>query len=93
MNFQSLKFEDIVAWCKENNQVEWLKKEAAKTFPAMAKSESGEKIQLCEADGTPKTRRITFIELKMDFVRAFMPEIAPQPKEKKPSMFDIINSL
>ena len=40
-----------------------------------------------------KERRITFIELKLAFVKEFMPEIAPKSQPKKPSMFDIIAKL
>ena len=29
-DFQSITIEDIIEWCKENNQVEWLKAEASK---------------------------------------------------------------
>ena len=25
MDYKTMKFENIVAWCKQNNQVEWLK--------------------------------------------------------------------
>ena len=76
MDYKTLKIDDIITWCKANNQVEWLKAEAAKTFPT--------------EDGT---RAITFIEIKVAFARKFMPEIMPEKKEKKPSMFDLINAL
>lgn len=77
MNYQTMKIEDIVSWCKANNQVAWLKAEAAKTFPV----ENG------------KPRKITFIELKLAFVEKFMPEIAPKKKEKKPTMYELIAAL
>lgn len=77
MDYKSMKIEDIMAWCVANKQVAWLKEEAAKTFPT--------------ADG--KERKITFVELKLDFVRKFMPEIAPKAKEKKPTMFELIAAL
>lgn len=40
-----------------------------------------------------KERRISFIELKLEFVKKFMPDIAPQSKPKKPSMYDLIAKL
>ena len=76
MNYQTMKIEDIISWCKANNEVAWLKATAAKTYPI----EGG-------------TRKITFIELKLEFVTKFMPEIAPQKKPKKPTMFELIEAL
>ena len=40
-----------------------------------------------------KERRISFIELKLEFVKKFMPEIAPKAQSKKPSMYDLIAKL
>ena len=31
LDYKTLSSDDIIEWCKENNQTEWLKKEAAKT--------------------------------------------------------------
>lgn len=81
MDYQSMKIEDIINWCKANNQTEWLKATAKKTYPVIDK------------DGNTKTRKISFIELKLAFVNEFMQEIAPKAKEKKPSMYDLIASL
>lgn len=67
MNYKTMNLDDIVSWCQENNQVEWLK-----------------------AQGKAKK---TFIEIKVNFAKKFMPEIMPKAKEKKPSMYDIINAL
>lgn len=77
MNYKDMKIEDIIEWCKANKQVDWLKDTAAKTFTTK--------------EG--KTRNITFIELKLAFVKEFMPEIAPKAKPKKPSMFELIAKL
>jgi hypothetical protein len=41
MDYKSMNRYDIINWCKENNQVEWLKKEAAKKI-------SGRKITFFE---------------------------------------------
>lgn len=77
MNYKDMTIDDIIQWCQENGQVAWLKAIAAKTFP--------------KEDGT--IRKITFIELKLEFVREFMADIAPKAKPKKPSMFDKIGAL
>lgn len=72
-----MKLGDIVNWCVNNKQVDWLKATAALTYTTK--------------DG--KTRKITFIELKKAFVEKFMPEIAPKAKKKEPTMFEIIAAL
>ena len=76
MNYQTMKIEDIIEWCRANNAVDWLKETASKTYP----TEKGE-------------RRISFIELKIEFVKKFMPEIAPKAQNKKPSMYELIKAL
>ena len=76
MDYQHMKIEHIIEWCKANNQVEWLKETASKTYP----TEKGE-------------RKISFIELKIQFVKKFMPEIAPKAQNKKPSMYELIDAL
>jgi hypothetical protein len=80
MNYKKMNFNDIVEWCKANNQVEWLKQTVGKTV-------------VYEKDGMEMARTITFIEIKKEFAAKFMPEILPVAKEKKPSMFDIIAGL
>ena len=67
IDYKTMNLDDIIDWCKENNEVDWLKKENAK--------------------------KPTFIQLKVAFAKKFMPEIMPKAKEKKPSMYDIINAL
>lgn len=32
MDYKTMKLDDIINWCKANNQVAWLKAEAAKTI-------------------------------------------------------------
>ncbi len=77
MNYKDMTIEDIISWCQENKQVDWLKETAAKVY----KTEDG------------KERRISFIELKLEFVKKFMPSIAPKAQPKKPSMYDLIKAL
>lgn len=77
MDYMKITIDDIIKWCVDNNQVEWLKATAKKTFT----NEEG------------KERKISFIEIKNEFCIKFMPEIAPKKKEKKPSMYELIASL
>ena len=81
--YQEIQLIDIINWCKANDQVAWLKETAEKEYPVKDK-ETGEEVG---------KRKITFIELKLAFVREFMPAFAPKAKEKKPSMYDLIASL
>ena len=82
MNYQTMKIEDIIEWCKKNNQIAWLKEAASKTYPV-----------LDQEGNVVKTRKVSFIELKLAFVNEFMQEIAPKAQAKKPSMYDLIEAL
>ena len=77
MNYKDMRIEDIIDWCQKNNEVAWLKETAEKLYTTK--------------DG--KERRISFIELKLEFVKKFMPEIAPKAQTKKPTMYDLIKNL
>lgn len=77
LNYKTLNIEQIVEWCKENNQVEWLKATAKKTYKTKAGVEY----------------RITFIQLKKAFAEKFMPEIMPKAQPKKPTFYDVIEGL
>lgn len=92
MDFKTMNIDDIIAWCKENNQVEWLKAEAAKktTKKIYPKGADGKKDKT--ATPTLVSQPITFVEIKMDFVNKFMPEIAPK-KQHKANMFERIAAL
>ena len=51
MNYKDMKIDDIIKWCQDNNQVEWLKAKSAelvpcKVFPTV-------KVAKLNADGTP----------------------------------------
>lgn len=77
MDYKTMTVNDIIEWCKANNQVEWLKKVASTPI---------------EEEGKP-ARKITFIELKYNFADKFMKEILPPKKPKKPTMFELIENL
>jgi len=79
-NVKAVNFEYIVDYVKQqgNADVQWLKETATKKMPP---------------DKNGKERKITFIELRNEFVRKYMPELMPPAKPKKPSMYEIIDNL
>lgn len=83
MNYRTMTVDDIISWCQENNQVEWLKETAKKTvekkvYPKVTKD--GKKVLDKTVEPTIKMVPISFIELKLEFVNKFMPELAPVKK-------------
>lgn len=101
MNYQDMTIEDIIKWCKDNNQVAWLKAEATKqieykVYPRKkVKNADGKLVSVSDKSQEPtiEKRPISFIQLKLNFVSKFMPEIAPKAQPKKPTMYDIIAAL
>lgn len=79
-NIKEINLDYIIAYVQNEGQwaVQWLKELVNKEMPP---NKSG------------KPRKITFIEIRQEFVRRYMPELAPPAKEKKPSMYDRINDL
>lgn len=97
MNYKRMNINDIIDWCKENNQTEWLKKEAAKEitiekYPRVKGADGKMTIDKTQAPKKVKAKN-TFINIKIAFCEKFMPEIMPKAKEKKKTMYDIINEL
>ena len=96
MNFKTMSIDDIIDWCIANKQVDWLKAKSAEKRPCKVypRIKVDGKV-ITDKTATPKIekRPITFIQLKMDFVETFMPEIAPKAKEKAPTMYDRIKAL
>jgi hypothetical protein len=95
-DYQTMTIEDIIKWCQENGQVKWLKAKAAekrkfKKYPRV-KVEGKWKADKTQ-EPVIEERSISFIQLKMDFVEEFMPEIAPKKKEDKVSMYELIAAL
>lgn len=68
----------IIAYCKQNNQVSWLKEIVKTEVPV---------------DKNGKERKYSFMELRRDFTKKFMPDIAPSESSKKHSFYDIIDAL
>ena len=98
MEYKDWTLEAIIAWCKENNQVAWLKATKdkiveRKVYPKIAStSKNGKKSWVADKSATPtiEKSRISFVELKSEFISTF---IETTPKPKKLSMYDIIDAL
>ena len=92
MNYKTMSIDDIIIWCQENNQIAWLKEEGARKVACKVYPKVNGKADKTQA---PKieTRKITFIQIKKDFVEKFMPEIAPKAKAKEPTMYEKIAAL
>ena len=95
-NINELTIDDIIDWCQENGETAWLKaiskkKVDCKVYPRIKKD--GKSV----ADKTqePKIvkRPIAFIQIRNAFAEKFMPEIIPEKKPKKVSMYDRIANL
>lgn len=93
MDFKTMKIEDIISWCQANNEVAWLKETAAQKVPCKVYPKVNGKADKTQ-EPTVEMRPITFIQLKMAFVKKFMPEIAPKAKaQDKKTMFEMIAAL
>ena len=97
MDYKTMKIEQIIEWCKANNEVAWLKdfvttKVPVKVYPKV-KGEDGK--MKADKTATPKTemRKPTFLQIKKAFAKKFMPEIIPTASEEKVTMYDIIAAL
>jgi hypothetical protein len=96
LTYADMSIDDIIEWCKENGEVEWLKEIASqkveyKIYPRVKVDDKW----TTDKTATPKVekRPISFIQLKIEFVKKFMPNIMPKAKSKKPTMFDKIKAL
>jgi hypothetical protein len=102
ISYKDITIDYIINYCKENNQVEWLKAKAKETTiqerytgKVRGKNKAGKECWLVDKN-SPKEKvkaPITFIEIKKAFCEKFMPEIIPQAKDKAPSMYDRIAAL
>ena len=100
-NYKDWEMPDIIEWCKENNQVEWLKKTVATKVkkPIYPKIEhttkTGKKTMVYDKKAKPigyQEVRISFVEIKSAFIDKFFPEQKAQ-KEEKVTFYDIVANL
>ena len=96
--YKYIKIDDIIEYCQETNNVEWLKeiikiKVPYKVHPRV-KGPDGKKYVDKKAEPTIEEREISFVQLKAAFARKFIPEIAPnETKPQKISMYERIKNL
>jgi len=79
-NINEISIDFIINYCtaKGKADIAWLKAlAAAKVAP----------------DKNGRERRISFIEIRKEFVKKYFPSIAPAAKEKKPTMYERIAAL
>lgn len=112
VTYKTLNIDTIIAWCQQNNQVEWLKAEMSKTVPCkvyprkkVAKldengnvvTKNGKPVYVSVADKSAKPttemRKISFVQIKNDFVDTFMPSLKPAAKAKAPTMYERVDAL
>lgn len=96
LDYKNMTIDDIIDWCVANGETEWLKrkvneKKACKVYPR--KKVDGKSVADKTAEPKIEKRPISFIQLKIDFVDKFMPEIAPEKKSKEPTFYDRIKNL
>lgn len=95
MTYKSMTIEDIIAWCKQHDQVEWLKAECKKKTPYKVYPRvkvEGKSVVDKTAEPKIEMRPISFIQIKSDFVEQFMPELKPK-KVKKTTLYERVEAL
>lgn len=96
LDYKNMSIDDIIEWCQANGEVDWLKRKAAEKKPCKVyprKIVDGKSVADKTAEPKIEKRPISFIQLKIDFVDKFMPEIAPEKKAKAPTFYDKIKNL
>lgn len=74
LEYRGLTFEDVIKWCQENNQIEWLKAECERRKPVEGLTKKGK---------PKKPRKISMLEVMKNFVEQFRPELIPEKEEKE----------
>ena len=90
-NVKNLSIDNIIEDCKANNRIEWLKAKAAEMVDCEVYPKVNGKADKTQAPKIEK-RKITFIQIKTDYLEAFYPALA-EKKAKKPTMYDKIAAL
>lgn len=96
VDYKNCSIDDIIEYCQDNNQVAWLKKEAAKkteykVYPKV-KGEDGKVRADKSQPYTIEKRPVSFIQIKIAFYEKFFPEMIPEAKSKQ-TMYDRIMAL
>lgn len=95
-NINDITIDYIIDYCKEHDEVKWLKATAAETieckvYPRIKKD--GKSVADKSQEPKIETRPVSFIQIRNAFTEKFMPEFAPKRKPKAPTMYDRIASL
>lgn len=101
VDYKTCSIEDIIDWCEENGEIDWLKKTASKevnyeVYPRVSYTDAnGKKKWKADKSQKPEIKKgkISFIQIKIAFYEKFFPEMIPTAKDKKPSMYDRIKAL
>lgn len=93
---KDMEIDDIIAYCKEHNEIAWLKetcakKTARKVYPRV-KGADGKKHVDKTAEPTIVYQPISFVEVKAAFMDKFAPE-ERKGKDKKTTFHDIVANL
>lgn len=95
-NINELTIDDIIDWCSENGEENWLKVIAKKKvdcriYPRI--KVNGKSVADKSQEPKIEKRPISFIQIRNAFAEKFMPEIIPDKKPAKESMYDRIAKL
>ena len=89
-NIKEITFDYIFEYIKGKGKEDkaWLKELASSTI--IVKDKNG---KIIKEEGEDKERDITFLEIRNEFAKKYIPEIMPEAKPKKPTMKERIASL
>jgi hypothetical protein len=99
---KDISLDDIIQWCQENNQIEWLKATASKTverkiYPTITYTgKDGKEHTKMDKKAEPikvEQAKISYVQIKFAFLKKFFPELTKEEKEPKESMWDRIAAL
>ena len=102
MLYKDIDINYIISYCKENNQITWLKAKAKETTiqkrhtgKIRGLNKKGKECWLVDKNSPVEEVKapITFIQIKRAFCEKFMPEILPVAKDKKKTMYELIAEL
>ena len=90
MTAKDITIKYIRNYCKEHNEKAWYNEEITKMMPCKIYpriEKDGKKVADKSQEPTIEYRKITFIQIKQDFIAKFMPELAPKKKDKGENMY------
>ena len=100
--FKKLQKGDVIEFCKKNKEAaKWLKTFANtpvehRVYPRVPQvNPNGDVVLKADRSQEPMIVKElpSFVEIKLEFVKKFMPELVPTKKPKEKSFLDLINEL